>query len=94
MLWTISRYREYAADRGAALITGAPENLMSELLKIEGGAPPRKDLRRIAVSAFCIVEWKAKRRWRRFRLFQDHPPVSKRIARLERFSRELGKARR
>lgn len=94
LLWTISRYREYAADRGAALITGAPENLMSALLKIEGGAPPRKDLRRIAVSAFCIVEWKAKRRWRRFRLFQDHPPVSKRIARLEHFSRELGKARR
>src|SRR5207244_12961430 len=34
LIRTISRYREYAADRGSALITGAPENLMSALQKI------------------------------------------------------------
>ncbi len=34
LILMISRYREYAADRGAALITGAPENLMSALQKI------------------------------------------------------------
>jgi heat shock protein HtpX len=91
LLWTISRYREYVADRGAVLITGAPENLISALLKIEGGAPPRKDLRSLAVRAFCIVGWKSK--WRRFELVMDHPPVRKRIARLEELARELGEAR-
>jgi heat shock protein HtpX len=56
LLWTISRYREYTADRGSAMITGAPQNLASALLKIEGGAPPRSDLRGgLAVNAFCIV---------------------------------------
>ena len=34
LIRTISRYREYAADRGSALITGAPEYLMSALQKI------------------------------------------------------------
>src|SRR6266566_1358504 len=34
LIRTISRYREYAADRGSALITGAPEHLMSALQKI------------------------------------------------------------
>jgi heat shock protein HtpX len=91
LLWTISRYREYAADRGAALITGAPENLMSALLEIEGGAPPRSDLRGgLAVNAFCIVQRRS--RWRRFELVMDHPPLKKRIDRLEELARELGEA--
>src|SRR5580765_6917734 len=37
LIRTLSRYREYAADRGSALITGAPENLMSALQKISSG---------------------------------------------------------
>lgn len=91
LLWTISRYREYAADRGSALITGAPQNLISALLEIEGGAPPRSDLRGgLAVNAFCIVERRS--RWRRFELVMDHPPVRKRIAHLEELTLELGKA--
>ena len=44
LMWTISRYREYAADRGSALITGAPEQLMSALTKI-AEKEPRGDLR-------------------------------------------------
>jgi Zn-dependent protease with chaperone function len=44
-----------------------------------------------AVQAFCIVGRRSK--WRRFELFMDHPPVSKRVARLEELARELGKAR-
>jgi heat shock protein HtpX len=90
-LWTLSRYREYVADRGAALITGAPEQLMSALQKL-GGRPPRGDLRGgLAVQALCILP--ARRHgWRRFELFADHPPLEKRLERLEELSRELGKA--
>ena len=92
LMWTIARYREYAADRGSALITGAPQNLISALLKIEGGAPPRSDLRGgLAVNAFCIVSRRS--RWRRVELVMDHPPMRKRIQRLEELARELGKAR-
>jgi heat shock protein HtpX len=91
LMWTVSRYREYAADRGSALITGAPQDLMSALVKIEGGAPPRSDLRGgLAVNAFCIVSRRS--RWRRVELVMDHPPVAKRIRRLEALARELGKA--
>src|SRR5262245_11379737 len=91
LLWTISRYREYAADRGSVMITGAPQDLISALTKIVGGAPPRSDLRGgRAVNAFCIVERRSK--WRRFELVMDHPPVRKRIDHLEEMARELGKA--
>ena len=58
LIRTISRYREYAADRGAALITGAPENLMSALQKISSGIAsiPQRDLREVqAMNAFFII---------------------------------------
>ena len=58
LIRTISRYREYAADRGAALITGAPENLMSALQKIASGIAsiPQRDLREVqAMNAFFII---------------------------------------
>lgn len=90
-MWTLSRYREYIADRGAAQITGAPEQLMSALQKL-GGRPARGDLRGgLAVQALCILPAR-KRGWRRFELFGDHPPLEKRLERLEELSRELGKA--
>jgi Zn-dependent protease with chaperone function len=61
------------------------------LLKIDGGAPPRSDLRGgLAVNAFCIVQRRS--RWRRFELVMDHPSLTKRIDRLEELARELGKA--
>jgi heat shock protein HtpX len=89
-MWALARYREYAADRGAALITGAPEQLMSALQKI-AGKPARGDLRGgLAVQALCIVG--RQRGWRRFELFSDHPPLEKRLDRLEELSRRLGKA--
>ena len=58
LILMISRYREYAADRGAALITGAPENLMSALQRIAGQIQqiPQKDLREVqGLNAFFIV---------------------------------------
>ena len=49
LIRTISRYREYAADRGSALITGAPEYLMSALQKISSNITqiPQRDLREV-----------------------------------------------
>jgi heat shock protein HtpX len=84
---TVSRYREYAADRGSALLTGAPEQLMSALEKVTANAVeiPHVDLR--AANAFCIVSTEA----RRFALFADHPPLAKRLAALAQMARELGR---
>jgi heat shock protein HtpX len=93
LMWTISRYREYAADRGAAILSGSPEQLMSALQKI-GGGEPRGDLRGgAAVSALCIVPAQRKGRlsWlRRFEIFMDHPSLEKRLRRLSELSREIG----
>src|ERR1700730_12579197 len=63
LIRTISRYREYAADRGSALITGAPEYLMSALQKISSQMTliPNQDLRQVAgVDAFFIIPARAK----------------------------------
>src|SRR6266536_364415 len=63
LIRTISRYREYAADRGSALITGAPEYLMSALQKISSQMSliPNRDLRQVeGMSAFFIVPARVK----------------------------------
>ncbi len=92
LIRTISRYREYAADRGSALITGAPENLMSALQKISSGITqiPQRDLREVqGMNAFFIIptNWKANMaEW-----MMDHPPLEKRIAALSEIAREMGK---
>lgn len=96
--WILSRYREYGADRGACLLTGAPEALQSALVKISG-VEPRGDLRGgAAISAFCIVPAQRRLRWwlfyRRFEMFMDHPPVDKRLRRLEEIAREMGRPAR
>jgi heat shock protein HtpX len=91
LMWAISRYREYVADRTAALVTGAPEQLMSALTEI-GGREPRGDLRGgVAIQALCIVPTKTTG-WRRLELLADHPPLDKRLERLEELSRKLGRA--
>src|SRR5436305_8538781 len=92
LIRTISRYREYAADRGSALITGAPENLMSALQKIASGITqiPQQDLREVAgMNAFFIVPTN----WRQQvgELFMDHPPLEERIAALAEIAREMGR---
>jgi heat shock protein HtpX len=92
LIRTISRYREYAADRGSAVITGAPENLMSALQKISSGITqiPQQDLREVAgMNAFFIIptNWKANMsEW-----MMDHPPLEKRLAALSEIAREMGK---
>jgi heat shock protein HtpX len=92
LIRTISRYREYAADRGSALMTGAPEYLMSALQKISSDMLriPQRDLREVAgMNAFFIVPTN----WRQQvgELFMDHPPLEKRLAQLERIAREMGR---
>ncbi len=92
LIRTISRYREYAADRGSALITGAPENLMSALQKIASNITqiPQQDLREVAgMNAFFIVPTN----WRQQvgELFMDHPPMEKRLAALAQIAREMGR---
>jgi heat shock protein HtpX len=92
LIRTISRYREYAADRGSALITGAPEYLMSALQKISGQIAliPQRDLREVeGLNAFYIIPARAKEA--AAELFMDHPPLAKRLAALERIAREMGR---
>jgi heat shock protein HtpX len=92
LIRTISRYREYAADRGSAIITGAPENLMSALQKISSGITqiPQQDLREVqGMNAFFIVptNWKsAMSEW-----MMDHPPMEKRLAALAEIARQMGR---
>jgi heat shock protein HtpX len=88
----ISRYREYAADRGSAVITGAPEYLMSALQKISGEIAriPQRDLREVAgMNAFFIIPASVKRAGAE--LFMDHPPLEKRLAALAEIAREMGR---
>jgi len=92
LIRTISRYREYAADRGSALITGAPEYLMSALQKIASGITqiPQRDLREVeGMNAFFIVptNWKSSMG----QLFMTHPPLEKRLAALSEIAREMGR---
>ncbi|HEY4659063.1 MAG TPA: zinc metalloprotease HtpX [Gemmatimonadaceae bacterium] len=85
LIQTISRYREYAADRGAALITGAPEYLMSALQKISSQMTriPQRDLREVAgMNAFFIIPTNVKRT--AGELFMSHPPLEKRLRALVR----------
>jgi heat shock protein HtpX len=89
----ISRYREYAADRGSALITGAPEYLMSALQKIASDMYriPQRDLREVeGMNAFFIIPTNVKSA--AGELFMTHPPLEKRLAALERIAREMGRA--
>jgi heat shock protein HtpX len=92
LIMMISRYREYGADRGAALITGAPENLMSALQKIASRITqiPQQDLREVAgMNAFFIIPTSVKRAGAE--LFMTHPPLEKRLARLGEIAREMGR---
>jgi heat shock protein HtpX len=92
LIRTISRYREYAADRGAAVITGAPEYLMSALQKISSQMTliPNQDLRQVeGMSAFFIIPAKARSSFSE--LFASHPPLEKRLAALAEIARDMGR---
>jgi heat shock protein HtpX len=91
LLRTLSRYREFAADRGSAIITGRPSALSSALLKIAGTMEqiPQRDLRAASseLAAFYIFPPKAKQSVAA--LFSTHPPLEKRLAALQRLEAQL-----
>jgi heat shock protein HtpX len=92
LILAISRYREFAADRGSALITGAPENLMSALQKISSEIfrIPQRDLREVeSMNALFIIPASVKGSFKG--LFLTHPPLEKRLAALAEIAREMGR---
>jgi heat shock protein HtpX len=91
LLQALSRYREFAADRGSAIITGRPSALSSALLKISGTMDqiPQRDLRAASgeLAAFYIFPPKAKQSVAN--LFSTHPPLEARLAALARLESQL-----
>jgi heat shock protein HtpX len=93
LMRALSRYREFAADRGGAVLTGRPSALASALIKVTGTLErvPSQDLRSAeALSAFFIVPARAKKSL--LNLFADHPPLEQRLAALERLESQLQSA--
>jgi heat shock protein HtpX len=89
LMQALSRYREFAADRGAAIITGRPSALASALQKISSGMHriPQKDLRAAGeLQAFFIFP---AAKGSISGLFATHPPMEKRIAALARLEAQL-----
>jgi len=90
LMMALSRYREFVADRGAALITGRPSALASALQKIASGIGrlPQQDLRTASeLSAFFIFPAGAKNSL--MGLFSTHPPLEARLAALGRIEADL-----
>ncbi|MDQ3850748.1 MAG: zinc metalloprotease HtpX [Actinomycetota bacterium] len=90
LMQALSRYREFAADRGAALITGRPSALAAALQKIASGMHriPQQDLRAHSeLNAFYIFPAGAKNSL--LGLFATHPPMEKRIEALGRLESQL-----
>jgi heat shock protein HtpX len=91
LLQALSRYREFAADRGSAIITGRPSALSSALLKIAGRMDqiPQRDLRAVSgeLAAFYIFPPRAKASVAA--LFATHPPLEARLEALARLEAQL-----
>jgi heat shock protein HtpX len=93
LMRALSRYREFAADRGSAVLTGRPSALASALIKVTGTMDrvPSQDLRSAeSLSAFFIVPARTKKSL--YNLFADHPPLEQRLAALERLESQLQSA--
>jgi len=86
LIRALSRYREFAADRGSAILTGNPSALISALMKISGDIRrvPDKDLREVeGINAFFIIPTAVKG------IFSTHPPTEKRIEKLREIERSM-----
>jgi heat shock protein HtpX len=90
LILALSRYREFAADRGSALITKNPKALISALSKISGRmdvVPPEAKAKIEAANAFFIIPAISGRSF--MELLSTHPPLEKRIANLEQIYDEM-----
>jgi heat shock protein HtpX len=93
LMMALSRYREFAADRGAAIVTGRPSALSAALVKISSAVEqlPSRDLREAErlerMNAFFIVPVRVKSVVQA--LFSTHPPMEKRIERLQQLESQL-----
>jgi heat shock protein HtpX len=90
LIQALSRYREFAADRGGAVLTGRPSALASALLRIHGlmDRIPERDLRsKGELNALYIMP--AVGKGSIWNIFSTHPPVEKRIERLQRLEAQL-----
>ncbi len=90
----LSRYRELAADRSGALLTGQPDKLASALVKVTGEMAriPMKDLRRQeALNTFYFTPALRPGDNHLGAIFSTHPSLQKRLAQLEKIQRQLGK---
>ncbi len=90
LIQALSRYREFAADRGSAMITGQPSHLASALMAITGVMErvPSRDLREVeGMNAFFIIP--AISGDSIMNLFSTHPTVEARIRALEEMERRL-----
>jgi heat shock protein HtpX len=98
LVMTVSRYREFVADRGAVMLTGTPEQLMSALQRLAGELPliPAADLREVAgANALFILPVEGASGGFEVdpqRLFRSHPPLEQRLARLSDVAHELGRS--
>jgi heat shock protein HtpX len=87
LIRALSRYREFAADTGSAILTGKPDALISALKKISGkmkyvGDDAKRGVE--GMNAFFIIPAISKQSI--FSLFSTHPPIEKRIERLKKLS--------
>ena len=89
LMQALSRYREFAADRGAAEITRRPSALASALMKISGTMDriPQQDLRAHSELAAFYISPPTKKSV--FALFATHPPMEKRIAELQKLEAQI-----
>jgi len=90
----LSRYRELAADRAGALLTGQPSALASALTKVSGAmsAIPTKDLRQAqALNAFYFAPAFKANTMTLSTVFSTHPSLERRLQQLSEISAQLGK---
>ena len=91
LIMALSRYRELAADRGGAILTGQPENLARALIKIQDAVSKTgdRDLREVkeGASAFFIIP--ALKKGSMAAMFGTHPPVEERVRRLRQMQQDM-----
>ena len=90
----LSRYRELAADRSGALLTGQPSVLASALVKVTGDIAriPTRDLRSTETfNAFYFTPAIAKNGVSISTIFSTHPSLDQRLAQLAALEVEMGR---